>query len=95
MYVCEYMCAQIDKYVEAPWYGTHPYACFHAISHTDVCCWMSLVSFNAGWIAVPVAEDMLQKLSKLFVVTRPRELGTGRDAAKYSRAYKDLKSPGA
>eukprot|EP00438_Fugacium_kawagutii_P014603 Skav236045 [mRNA] locus=scaffold2302:40907:41834:+ [translate_table: standard] len=55
---------------------------------TDVHC---LCSPNAGWIAVPVAEDMLQKLSKLFVVTQPRELGTGRDAATYPRPYNNLK----
>ncbi|CAE7851831.1 unnamed protein product, partial [Symbiodinium sp. KB8] len=43
------------------------------------------------WIAVPVAEETFQKLSALFVVTQPRELGTGRDAASYSRAYSNLK----
>eukprot|EP00439_Symbiodinium_sp_Y106_P025448 s3662_g3.t1 len=46
---------------------------------------------DQGWIAVPVAEEIFQKLSALFVVTQPRELGTGRDAASYSRAYSNLK----
>lgn len=46
---------------------------------------------DQGWIAVPVAEETFQKLSALFVVTQPRELGTGRDAASYSRAYSNLK----
>ncbi|CAE7491894.1 RIPK2 [Symbiodinium natans] len=42
---------------------------------------------DQGWIAVPASEDLFRELSKLFVVSQPRELGTGRDAGKYHRLW--------
>eukprot|EP00439_Symbiodinium_sp_Y106_P024089 s1689_g2.t4 len=45
---------------------------------------------SQGWSVIPVDNETLQCIKGLFVVTKPGELGRGRDAHEYSRAYKNL-----
>eukprot|EP00929_Paragymnodinium_shiwhaense_P075215 TRINITY_DN38448_c0_g3_i1.p1 TRINITY_DN38448_c0_g3~~TRINITY_DN38448_c0_g3_i1.p1 ORF type:complete len:835 (+),score=209.77 TRINITY_DN38448_c0_g3_i1:101-2605(+) len=45
---------------------------------------------DQGWKLSPVTGDVLDTLKELFKVTQPSELGAGRDASKYYRAYNNL-----
>ncbi|CAE7327124.1 PRP40B [Symbiodinium natans] len=45
-----------------------------------------------SWSVIPVDSETLERIKALFVVTKPGELGRGRDAHKYSRAYSNLEA---